>query len=199
MITQVREGFRYVNVSVGITNNDGKAIDPVTAEAWFYKVSQADGSIALDTNINGTGKVSLSKQDSQTGFYGGSVNIVSLTEAEYIILYKVTIDGTETLTVESLSIDLSKKEIAEIKPETDKIQLIKDETDKIKFVLGLTQSNFRIFNPVYDADHQLTSATIKTYPTKADCDNDTNPIAEYHLAAAYNVNGEMTEYKLVKV
>lgn len=67
----------------------------------------------------------------------------------------------------------------------------------IKRILGLTQENFRIFNPVYDGNDNLLSATIKIYPTKADCDADTNAIATYSQVATYTGNN-MNTYKITK-
>ena len=122
MITQIKQGKKFINVSIAITDGDGKSIDPSIAEAYFYKVSQVDGSISLDTNVNSDGKVTLLKQDNQVGFYGSLLSTESLLEAEYVILYKVTVNGIESITVEYLSIDKSKKEIENIKIETDKIQ-----------------------------------------------------------------------------
>lgn len=298
MITQVRVGFKYVNISVAITNDEGVAFDPTSAEAWFYKVSQINGAITLDTNINVTGKLGLSKQDGQIGFYGASIDISSFTETEYVILYKVTTSFAETITVEYLSIDSSKYLIADIwnyatrtltsfgtlvsdiwnyttrtltsfgtlvsdiaqavwnytirtitsggitaseiwsyitrtltagtkdieidaiKIETDKIQpeIInkKDEYKAdisnlatstsiitletlIKRILGLTQENFRVIDPTYDVNHNLTSSTIKIYPTASDCENDINKIAEYQMIASYNLENECTSYKVKKV
>lgn len=67
----------------------------------------------------------------------------------------------------------------------------------IKRILGLTQENFRIFNPVYDGNDNLLSATIKIYPTKVDCDADTNAIATYSQVATYTGNN-MNTYKITK-
>ena len=261
MITQVRVGHKYVNISVGITNDEGVAFDPTSAEAWFYKVSQVDGSLILDTDINGTGKVSLSKQDSQTGFYGASIDISSFSETEYVVLYKVMAESAETITVEYFSIDASKfvvadvwnyttrtltsinnvvsevwsyitrtltagtrdSEIDAIKTETDKIQPeIIDKKDDYKAdvsnlateanatsnrnaletltkrILGLTQENFRIFSPIYDTNKDLTSATIKIYPSKTDTEDDTNPIAIYKMTATYSEANIMTSYKVIQ-
>lgn len=114
MITQVKVGYKFVNVSVAVTDDKGKTQDCDSAEVWFYKISQSDGSIALDTNINSDGKVSLVKQDNQIGFWGASINIENLSESEYIVLIKVTVLSIETITVESLSIDKSKTDIGKI-------------------------------------------------------------------------------------
>jgi len=78
------------------------------------------------------------------------------------------------------------------------LSTIKTETDKIKYILGLTQENYRLSSPVYDANNQLISATIKTYPTAIDCTNDTNALASYSMTSTYNASAEMTAYKVVK-
>ena len=121
MITQVKVGHKYINVSVAIIDDDGNAIDPVSAEASFYKISQIDGSLSLDTNIGGSGIVTLTKQNSQTGFYGASIDIVTFLETEYVVFYKILANLVSTITVEYLSIDLSKKQIGEIKTDTTSI------------------------------------------------------------------------------
>jgi len=196
LITQVRVGKNFVNISVAITNNNGVPIDPTNAEAWLYKVSQVDGSLSLDTNINITGKVPLTKQNGQVGFYGASISTSTLLEAEYVILYKIMAELAESISVEYLSIDLSKKKI--IDNLDTKISEVKTETDKIKYILGLVQENFRILNPIYDASHNLLSATIKIYPTKVDCESDTNAIAIYTMTASYNIANEMVTYQIIK-
>jgi hypothetical protein len=70
--------------------------------------------------------------------------------------------------------------------------------DDVQLILGLVQSNFRITSPVYNANHLLTSATIKIYSNASDCTNDTNALATYSMTAVYNANNEMTAYKVVK-
>lgn len=188
MITQVKVGHKFVNISIAIVDGEGKAVDPTSAEAWCYKVSQIDGSLNLDTNINGTGIVSLSKQDSQTGFWGASINVESFSEAEYVILYKVIFPALTSITVDSLSIDLSKKTVAEIKTDTDKIPRI----------LGLVQENFRLYDIIYSGDN-IVMSKIKVYASKADCDADVNAIAIYQATATYDANGKLINYKVTKM
>ena len=72
------------------------------------------------------------------------------------------------------------------------------QSGQLQRALGLMHENFRIFNPVYNTDHFLTSATIKVYPTATDCNNDTNAIASYSVIATYNTYNEMETYKVVK-
>jgi hypothetical protein len=38
--------------------------------------------------------------------------------------------------------------------------------DLLKRILGLSQENYRIFDSVYNTNHQLVSATVKTYESK---------------------------------
>lgn len=175
MITQIKEGYDYIHIAVAIVDSDGKVVDPSSAEALFYKVSQEDGSLSLDTNINGDGKVTLAKQGGQTGFYGSAIATDSLSANEYVILYKVTIGSIESITVEFFSIDLSKKVIHEIKPETDKIQPmsikirdIKDETDEIPtLVINTNKIQAEIIDKPDDFKADVSSlADIKTETDK---------------------------------
>jgi len=71
--------------------------------------------------------------------------------------------------------------------------------DAIARVLGLTQENMRILNPVYQTIQNqqcLTSATIKIYPSASDVDADTNAIATYSLTATYNANAVVIDYRM---
>jgi len=71
-------------------------------------------------------------------------------------------------------------------------------TDLIKRILGLSQENYRIFSPNYDANKNLLTAIIKTYSTKADCEADTNEIAIYNMVATYDAQSKMLTYKVTK-
>lgn len=68
-------------------------------------------------------------------------------------------------------------------------------------LLGLSQENYRVVDPVYvsyGGNDQLTSGTIKIYKDATDCENDTNSIASYSIVATYNSSGNMTSYKVKK-
>jgi len=121
------------------------------------------------------------------------------------------------------------KEVQDTKSETDKIQtvddnvdLVKNETDKIqtidsniddikinadkipnietliKRVLGLSQENYKLCDIIYAAG-QLQQAKIKTYPTSADLQNDTNVIATYQIDCTFNTDGTYKDYKVRKL
>jgi len=64
-------------------------------------------------------------------------------------------------------------------------------------VLGLNHENFRITSPVFDSGN-MTSCTVKIYPTATDCTNDTNVLATYTITATYDVGGNLATYKSVK-
>lgn len=63
-------------------------------------------------------------------------------------------------------------------------------------VLGLSQENYRIFDHSYDANNNLTSATIRIYQSKADTLNDQNPVAEYEMEADYSSGNRLTDYRM---
>lgn len=66
--------------------------------------------------------------------------------------------------------------------------------DVLLRILGLSQENYRIFNPVYDSYKNMTSATIKIYSNATDCDNDVSPLATYEVTATY-IKELMKTYK----
>jgi len=67
-------------------------------------------------------------------------------------------------------------------------------------LLGLGQENFRIRDQVYDSydPPNLTSATIRLYPSASDAVNDTNHTHEYVLVATYD-GAKCTSYRVSKV
>ncbi|MHA1787854.1 MAG: hypothetical protein ACTSXT_01375 [Candidatus Helarchaeota archaeon] len=73
------------------------------------------------------------------------------------------------------------------------------DNNLIKRILGLSQENYRIFNPIYDRAGNMTSATIKIYENAIDCDNDENELAEYIMTASFNNKNNITAYKIKKI
>lgn len=69
---------------------------------------------------------------------------------------------------------------------------------EIRRILGMMQENYRLFNVVYTSG-QLTSATIRLYPTAADVATDTNHFEEYLMTAAYNISDQIVDYQVVRV
>jgi len=70
-------------------------------------------------------------------------------------------------------------------------------SEQIKRILGLSQENYRLFNPEYDSDDNLLSITIRIYPTANDCINDSNMLSEYAVTASY-VDKKLNTYKVLK-
>jgi hypothetical protein len=69
-------------------------------------------------------------------------------------------------------------------------------------ILGLSQENYRIFNPTYITKNNqacMTSAIIKIYNSALDCENDTNVLATYTIAATFDSQARMLTYKVKKV
>lgn len=71
-------------------------------------------------------------------------------------------------------------------------------TESLKLILGLVQQNYRLSEQIYDSEGRLLSVKIKLYNTKEDCDAETNYFASYSMTAAYDTNGLLYDYKVVR-
>lgn len=83
----------------------------------------------------------------------------------------------------------------------ERVKLDVDTENMIRIILGMVQHNYRLFNIVYTTiaeRKKLSSATIKIYNTKEDCENDINPIKTYTLSISYDDNGYIIDYKCVE-
>lgn len=72
-------------------------------------------------------------------------------------------------------------------------------SDELIRILGLCQENYRLYHPRYDRRGNMLEATIKIYATKADCDNDVNPIATYNVDAEHDFKGLLKNYKCTRI
>lgn len=71
--------------------------------------------------------------------------------------------------------------------------------DQLIRILGLSQENIRIKNPVYNATGMLLSADYVIYPTALDAENDTNSISVYTITSTYDGTGRLMQtYKSIK-
>ncbi|CAK0771354.1 hypothetical protein CCP3SC15_420028 [Gammaproteobacteria bacterium] len=75
---------------------------------------------------------------------------------------------------------------------------VSDVSTLVTRALGLAQENFRISSPVFSGTN-MTSCTVKIYPTATDCTNDTNVTATYAITATYDGSDNLSTYKSVKV
>lgn len=105
MITKVFTTSDFIHVAIAACGATGAAADPSVATASFYLISQIDGSLALDPRISDDGVVTLTKQGSQTGFFGAAVEISGLGAGQWVVLFKATIDGVATIVTDYLCID----------------------------------------------------------------------------------------------
>ena len=105
MLTHVTVRGDYIHVAIACTDANGGAIDPTSAEARFYKVSQTSGALLLDTRIGTGGVLTLVKQADETGFYSASIEVAGLGETQYVLLFKAVIGGTNAIAVDYLHID----------------------------------------------------------------------------------------------
>lgn len=65
-------------------------------------------------------------------------------------------------------------------------------------VLGLTQENQYIDNTTFDADNHMLTARIRTYTDAASVGTGVNVLATYNVTATYDIDGNMTTFKVVK-
>ena len=210
MITRVFKGQKYVNVSVGVTNTEGGATDPTSAEAWFYKVSQVDGSLSLDTAINGTGKVTLQKQGGETGFWGASVDTSALDEAEYVILFKVLVGYTTAITVDGLSIYSRIVDYGAIADAVwDEVlsehSVVGTTGEAMMVIRGLVQQNFLLDSTAYNTKGLLVAGRIRIFGNKDDVLAATDggvgegEIATFNIQVANEASPDEDKVKMYKV
>ena len=65
-------------------------------------------------------------------------------------------------------------------------------------VLGLSYSNYRTSNHVFNASNCLTSAKISIYNSASDTDSETNPITEYTVTYTYDTNNKLIGSKITE-
>lgn len=65
-------------------------------------------------------------------------------------------------------------------------------------ILGLTQENQYIDNTIFDADNHMLTARIRTYTDAASVGTGVNVLATYNVTATYDVDGNMSSFKVVK-
>lgn len=108
---------------------------------------------------------------------------------EYYILYLTPTNyenGLETLIVQTSDVDDMQSSLDALATNLTK-------------VLGLSKSNFRLNNMVYDANGDLTSGKIAIYTSAVDTESETSPIATYTITGTYNSETQITDYKVKEV
>jgi len=104
MLTRVTVRGDYLRICIACTDLFGAAVDPAQAQAYFFKVSQENGGLFLDSNIGSSGVLTLSKEGSHTGFYGAALDLGGLPAAQYVVLFKAQIEGIDTIAVDYLEL-----------------------------------------------------------------------------------------------
>ena len=104
MITNVTLRGDFIHVAVGCTDANGAAIDPSAAEAHFFRVSQLSGDLYPDESIGVEGVLTLAKKGGETGFYGAALELGGVDPGQFVVLFKATIGGTNTIAVDYLEL-----------------------------------------------------------------------------------------------
>jgi hypothetical protein len=105
----VKQGTAYIHVAVACVDSTGAATDPTSAVVRVYSVSQINGALSF---VN---EYTLTKQDDQTGFYGVAIPLATFTEELYVLLFKLTIAGVNTINVYYFSRNPDLKAIQDVK------------------------------------------------------------------------------------
>ncbi len=172
MITPIKQNTAHPLIVV-LLDNKG---DYKTGETITYEVRNSTTNVLVTSGtLTSTGNI-----------YTDSINIATLGEF-YVLYFTPTKheNGLEQLIVQ-------KSDINDIQDSLDSL------ATKLCQVLGLSQSNYRLTNQVYNSNACLTSATISIYNNASDTNSQINPIATYSIVAVYNANNELTDYKVTE-
>ncbi len=172
MTTYIKQNTSHFLVVV-LLDNKG---DFKTGETITYEVRKSsDDTLTTSGTLTNTGNI-----------YSDSISISVI--GEYYILYFTPTkheNGLELLIVQT-------SDINDIQDSLDSL------ATKLCQVLGLSQSNYRLTNQVYNSEGCLTSATISIYANASNTNSQINPIATYSINAVYNTNNELTDYKVTE-
>lgn len=115
-------------------------------------------------------------------------------------IYASMSSDSDTINAISGSVSLILEDTTELVTDVNYlVTRIDIQSDILNKIAGLVQSNYRIFNQIYDVDGLLQSATIRTYPTATDTNNNTNSDYEYSMIASYDGSGRLTDYRVTDV
>lgn len=143
-------------------------------------VAPGDGAKTTMTVSESTQKAGVYKFDVPSAF------LISNGSGEYVVV--VEINSTSAPVVRDVQTSI-------LRISSHDFDTIGNMTTRI---LGLSHEHFRVLNGAHDTDGNLTSATVKIYPTKTDADADTNAIAVYAVTATFSGPGKMTAFKQVR-
>jgi len=166
------------------------------------KVDTVDGvvdSILVNTDVKSSSRAPSGEYDTEMGYIPSDLGDVP-TDAELDAAHGE--DGWETADVSALA---TSSELSTTEGKVDAVGVIVASTNSkvdamdilIDRALGLLQENFRITSPVFSSN-QMTSCTVKIYPSAADATNDTNEIASYSKTITYDANGDVDTFLVVK-
>lgn len=159
---------------VAVIDNNGNYITGLTVTFEVRKSS--DNSLYASGTLTSVGNIYIN-------------NVTMTTLDKYYVLY-ITPSGYEN-GEEELVVDTATL--------TDLNTQLNNLAISIAKILGLSQSNYRLTDQVYNPDGCLVMAKISIYPTQVDTENQTNPIAEYEIEAVYNLAGQLIDYKVVEI
>lgn len=172
MVTYIKQNTSHFLIVV-LLDNKG---DFKSGEIITYEIRKSS-----DNSLNTSGTLT-----NIADIYTDTISISVI--GEYYILYftpsKIE-NGLETLIVQT-------SDINDIQDSLDSL------ATKLCQVLGLSQSNYRLTDQVYNTEKCLTSAKISIYANASNTNSQINPIATYTITAIYNTNNELIDYKVTE-
>lgn len=83
-------------------------------------------------------------------------------------------------------------------------EVVSDHTTEGSFgllaqkLMGMSQENYKLYDIVHTSG-LMTAGKIKIYPTAADLEGNRDELATYQIESAYDVNGLLSDYSVVKI
>jgi len=196
-----QQGFTPVTFDMSVVS--GVGIVDANGLFVFSNLTNALGAIAVSGTHISTLMATIT---AGTVFMGGRGKAINLGTPTSYTMYVGPDDNYDVLLSGHVATGTAGKKLGDIPvnpllttdSRLDNLALIKTETDKLQNLLGLSNENLRIYNQVYDANNNMTSASARVYPTAADLNADINVIAEYLVTATFAGNN-CTLYKAVKI
>jgi len=215
---------RAYTFKVKITDKDGNPIQNALVELY-----DKEGNLVFAELTNANGEISEHSIVSITYTPAGTIDnnpyMVKVSKEGYASLKaQLVIDRTMKNLVWQLdALDYTLDEIMqELQSCSNTLQVIKSQTDQLQFdedgnliatltsgltevlnlTLGLVQHNYRLTDTVYEevgGRKRLKSAKVLLYTSQEDLQNDTNPIAVYQLELQYDEEGNLIDYRSVKL
>ena len=192
-INKFRKGVKLLEESVdGIVNDDTHTHNP--------EITISGTTLARVFNIINGYSIDF-ENDNEFDYYsvnllGANSNIADVTIVNCVSIRSSNSAGlivvSDTGVVDPLQLDRIESKVDDI------YSLNLDMEQKLVVILGLSQNNYRISEPIYNVDNLLISSKVRIYGSPTDTQNDVNHIKEFVMDATYDSNCNLLSYTVVE-